>query len=148
MVRKPELPPISEEQLLYARILEVGVLLGLGMLLITFGLYVLGIVEPAVPVHDLPRYWTLNVHDYLEAINRDHLHREHLVIGWSWVTALRFGDYLNFLGIVLLAMVTVVCYLGILPTLLRKRDWAYSCMAVLEAFILSLAASGLLQVGH
>lgn len=148
MVSTPELPPINEEQLLYARILEVGVLAGLAMLLVTFGLYVLGIVEPAIPKHELPRYWTMNVHDYLEAINRDYLHRDHLVVGWSWISALRFGDYLNFLGIVLLSAVTVVCYLGILPTLLRKRDWAYSCMAALEAMILSLAASGLLQAGH
>jgi len=148
MGTRPELPPINEEQLLYARILEVGVLAGLATLLVTFGLYVLGLVEPAIPMHELPRYWTLNVHDYLEAINRDHLHRDHLVVGWSWISALRFGDYLNFLGIVLLSAVTVVCYVGILPTLLRKRDWAYSCMAALEAMILSLAASGLLQAGH
>lgn len=148
MVEQPELPAVNEEQLLYARILEIGVLLGLAMLLVTFGLYVLGVVEPAIPVRELPRYWGMNVHDYLETINRDHLHQEHLMIGWSWISALRFGDYLNFLGIVLLSAVTIVCYVGITPTLLRKRDYLYSAMTVIEVAILSLAASGLLQTGH
>ena len=39
MVSTPELPPINEEQLLYARILEVGVLAGLAMLLVTLSEY-------------------------------------------------------------------------------------------------------------
>jgi hypothetical protein len=148
MQKDVKTPVVNDEQLLYARILETGVYLGLALLVVTFALYVFGIVKPAVPLEDLPTYWTMNVHDYLNTINAEHLHRAHLVTGWSWVAVLNKGDYLNFSGIVLLCVVTVVCYVGIIPTLLRKRDFTYAVFAVLESLILALAASGVLSVGH
>ena len=43
---------------------------------------------------------------------------------------------------------TIVCFLGIVPTLVRKKDKAYVVMALLEVAILTLAASGILAVGH
>ncbi|MGD8700600.1 MAG: hypothetical protein PVJ43_14990 [Gemmatimonadales bacterium] len=143
-----ECPAADEEQLLYANILQVGMYIGLTLLLVTFALYTSGILAPAVPVEQLPDYWTMNVHDYLEATNRDHLHHEHPVSGWSWLTMLGKGDYLNFVGITLLSGVTIVCFVGIVPTLLRKQDTAYVVMALLEVAILVLAASGILAVGH
>ncbi len=141
-------PVVKDEQLLYARILETGVYIGLTILVVTFALYVFGVVEPAVPLEDLPTYWSMNVHDYLSTINAEHLHRAHLVTGWSWIAVLNKGDYLNFSGIVLLSGVTVACYVGIVPTLLRKRDFVYAAFAVVESLILALAASGVLNVGH
>ncbi|MFC1574738.1 DUF1634 domain-containing protein [Gemmatimonadota bacterium] len=138
----------GEEQLLYASILAKGMYLGLGILLVTFLLYVSGAVDPGVPIEELPNYWGLSAHEYLEAINHDFLHREEIVIGWGWVAVLGLGDYLNFVGIALLAGVTIVCYLGILPVLFRKRDWIYGTIAVLEILVLVLAASGIVKVGH
>ncbi len=143
-----ECPAADEEQLLYANILQVGMYLGLTLLLVTFALYTSGVVTPAVPVEQLPDYWSMNVDDYLEATNRDHLHHADPISGWSWLTVLGKGDYLNFLGIALLSGVTVVCYVGIVPTLIRKQDRAYVVMALLEVIILALAASGILAVGH
>ena len=143
-----ECPAADEEQLLYANILQVGMYFGLTLLLVTFALYTAGVVAPAVPVERLPDYWTMNVHDYLEAVNRDHLHREDPITGWSWLKVLGKGDYLNFLGIALLSGVTVVCFIGIVPTLIRKQDKAYVVMALLEVVILVLAARGILVVGH
>jgi hypothetical protein len=143
-----ETPQINEEQILYAKILEIGMYIGLAILLVTFALYGSGIVAPGIPVEELPKYWGMNAHDYLEATNRDHLHREHPITGWSWLSVLGKGDYLNFLGIALLSAVTIVCFLGIIPTLLRKKDKAYAAMALLEAAVLALAASGILTVGH
>ena len=58
------------------------------------------------------------------------------------------GDFLNFIGIAILGGVTIICYLAIIPTLLRKKDKAYVAMAFLEVIVLSLAASGILAVGH
>jgi hypothetical protein len=138
----------DDEQLLYASILEVGVYLGLVVLLVTFALYVSGAVAPSVPLRELPGYWHLSVHDYLEATNVEHLHHEHVITGWAWISVIGKGDYLNFLGIVLLAGVTIVCYLGIIPTLVRKHDRVYATMAAIEVLVLTLAASGVLAVGH
>jgi hypothetical protein len=58
------------------------------------------------------------------------------------------GDFLNFVGIAILAGVTIICYLAIVPTLLRKKDRAYLTMAIVEVLVLALAASGILSVGH
>ena len=145
---EPKSPQPNEEQLLYAKILEIGMYFGLVLLLVTFALYLTGVVEPGIPVEKLPDYWTMSAHDYLETTNHNHLHREHPVTGWSWVWVLSKGDYLNFIGIAVLSAITIVCFLGIIPTLLRKNDRTYAAMALLEAVILAAAASGILSVGH
>ena len=59
----------------------------------------------------------------------------------------RYGDFINFIGIALLAGVTIVCFLAIAPVLWKNGDKWYACFALLEALILGLAASGILSVG-
>ena len=104
-------------------------------------------LEPVIPIDRLPEFWTLGVSDYLHAVNTQFLHHDHVLTGWAWVSVLERGDYLNFVGIVVLSTVTLVCFLGIIPTLFRKRDYTYTAIAVLETLILALAASGVLTAG-
>lgn len=136
------------DQLLYAGILAKGMYLGLGILLVTFALYMTGLVQPGIPIEELPRLWTLSAHEYLEVVNHEFLHRPEVVTGWRWVFLLGTGDFLNFVGIALLSGVTIVCYLGVIPSLLRKKDWIYATIATLEVIVLTLAASGIVAVGH
>ena len=136
------------DQLLYAGILAKGMYLGLGLLLVTFALYMTGLVQPGIPIDELPRLWTLSAHEYLEVVNHEFLHRPEVVDGWRWVYVLGMGDYLNFVGIALLSAVTIVSYMGVIPSLLRKKDWIYATIATLEVIVLTLAASGLVAVGH
>ena len=136
------------EQVLYAKVLGIGMFFGLVTLALTFGLYVAGFPAPAVPLEQVPGYWHLSVDEYLEVVSHNHLLAEHPPTGWAWVTMVNKGDFLNFVGIAILAGITVVCYLAIVPTLLRKKDAAYVTMAILEALVLALAASGILAVGH
>lgn len=137
----------SDEQRLYATILAAGMYTGLALLLLTFVLYITGIIEPAVPVDRLESYWTLGVDRFNEVINAQYLHREHGLTGWWWLSALGHGDYLNFIGIAVLSGVTVICFVGIIPVLIRKGDWVYTAIAVAEVAVLVLAASGLLAAG-
>ena len=58
------------------------------------------------------------------------------------------GDFLNFLPVVLLSGVTILCYLFIEPGMFQRKDYWMACIALAEALILILAASGLLNVGH
>ena len=136
------------DQLLYASILAKGMYLGLAILLVTFVLYLTGAMQPGIPIEELPRLWTLSAHEYLEAVNHDFLHRPEVVDGWRWMALLGMGDYVNFIGIALLSAVTIVCYLGVLPSLLRKKDWIYSAIVAVQVLVLVLAASGLVAVGH
>jgi len=138
----------TEEQLLYAKILEKGMLVGLLLLFITFALYVFGIMPAAVPLDEISGYWNQPVHDYLVAINNNYLHLEHLPTGWAWVKLIGKGDFINFIPVAILSGVTIICYLAIVPGLFKRGDKAYAIMALVEVVILSLAASGLLAVGH
>ena len=138
----------QSEQLLYAKALEIGMYTGLVILFVTFSLYLSGILAPAVPLDQVSNYWNQGVHEYLEAVNADYWGMEHAPTGWAWVSMVGKGDFLNFIGIVILAGITIVCYLAIIPSLARKRDHAYLAMAVLEVLVLTLAASGFLAVGH
>ena len=128
------------EQLLYASILQKGMFVGIVTLFITFALYALSIMKPYIPLDEVSHYWTMNVHDYL--------HHAHIKTGWSWVGMLNYGDFINFIGVAILAGVTIICYLAIIPVLLKSNDKVYAVLAVLEALVLSLAASGILAVGH
>ncbi|MDG4475302.1 hypothetical protein [Thiovibrio frasassiensis] len=138
----------TEEQLQYAAILEKGMYAGLALMVITFALYVLRVLPPIVPRSEISTYWSMPVHDYLVAINTNFLHWETLPTGWSWMKLLGYGDFLNFLPVAILAGVTILCYMVITPGLFARGDKAMAFMAIAEAVILTLAASGLLSVGH
>ncbi|MFO0754523.1 MAG: hypothetical protein U0411_14510 [Thermodesulfovibrionales bacterium] len=129
----------TEEQIAYARVLDAGMKLGLLMLLITFFVYLTGILPPHVPVVELPKYWSMSVHKYLDATG---IHP-----GWAWLGMLGKGDFLNFTGVAFLAGVTILCYLRVVPILFRKNDTVYAVLALVEIFVLTLAASGLLRSG-
>ena len=129
----------SAEQIIYARTLEKGMLIGLFLLFVTFPLYVLGIMNPYIPLNAVSRYWSLSVADYL--------HAAEVEAGWSWVTMLGYGDFVNFIGVAFLAGTTVICYLSIIPTLLRNNDKIYAVLALVQVLVLSVAASGILGSG-
>jgi hypothetical protein len=129
----------SEEQMAYAGVLSIGMWLGLAVLVITFFVYIAGMLPSHVPIDDLPKYWTMRVHDYNVAL--------HAPTGWGWAALVGKGDYLNFIGIAMLSGLTILCYMVILPILIRKKDTAYVVIAIAEILVLSLAASGLLKVG-
>ena len=129
----------TPEQILYAKILEIGMYIGLLILLITFILYTFGIMNPYIPLDKISEYWTMNVEDYL--------HHANIKAGWTWLGMLKYGDFINFVGIAMLAGVTILCYVAIVPTLLRNKDRVYAVLALLEAVILAVAASGILGAG-
>ena len=129
----------TEEQLAYAKLLDIGMKLGLLTLIITFFIYVFGIFSPHIPLGELSNYWKLPVKEYLKAAD--------IHTGWSWVSMVGKGDFLNFIPIVFLAGVTILCYIRITPILFRKKDTIYAVLAIVEVLVLVLAASGVLKSG-
>lgn len=131
---------VSEEQFVYAGWLDIGMKLGFVLLLGTFFIYLSGVTTPHVPVTELPLYWSMPVNEYLQAAN--------VHTGWSWLSLVGKGDFMNFIGIAFLSGVTIACFLRIAPILFRNGDTVYGVIAVLEVLVLALAASGVLVVGH
>jgi hypothetical protein len=87
----------------------------------------------------IPKLWGHGVDEYLKLTNSPH--------GWGWVALLSKGDFLNYIGFAFLSFMTVLCYLVLVKGYIRKKDWIYATIAILEILVLSLAASGLLGSG-
>jgi len=130
---------VSKEQILYANILNAGMLIGLVSLILIFILYVSGILEALIPLEKVQEYWVMSVHEYLK--------QSGIQTGWAWLGKLNFGDMLSLLPIAFLSLLTVICYLVMLPELICKKDTAYIVIAILEIIVLLFAASGILATG-
>jgi uncharacterized membrane protein len=51
---------------------------------------------------------------------------------------------LNFVPIAFLSLLTIICYISLIPGLLRKKDTTYTVIAIVEIIVLLVAASGIL----
>ncbi len=129
----------SREQMQYADLLFYGCWAGLIIMILTYAAYISGLVAPHVPPEDIPRYWSQPVAHYLR--------EAHVPTGWGWVKLLKQGDFLNFIGIVLLAGLSMICYLRLIPSLLRKKDFYMAAIAVAEVIVMLVAASGIAGSG-
>lgn len=126
-----------EADLVYARCLLAGTALALGLIALETFAYVTGLVSPYIPLADLPRVWTLPMKDYLAAAK--------VPAGWGWVALATRGDYLNFVGIAVLASVTLACHLRLLAHYLARRDRAYAALVAAQLVVMLAAASSLLN---
>lgn len=129
----------TEEQLAYARVLDIGMKAGLFILVLTFFVYLTGILTPHIPIKELPQYWGMPVHEYLKAAG--------LNSGWAWTDLAGRGDFLNFIGIAFLSGLTILCYMRLVPILFRKKDMVYCMLAIMEILVLVFAASGIMKTG-
>jgi hypothetical protein len=139
MEHKENSTKASPEQIRYANLLFNGCWGAIALLFLTYLLYVTGIIEAHVPMDKLPSYWSRSVQHYVEAAD--------VPVGWGWVRLLGTGDFLNFLGIAMLAGLTIVGYLTLIPAYLRSKDLPFLTIVVLEILVLLMAASGLLGTG-
>lgn len=128
-----------EEQFIYAHILDRVMKIGFVVLVITFMVYIFEILTAHIPIRDLPKYWGLPVHEYVEVSK--------INTGWSWVGMVGKGDFVNFIGISFLAGTTIICYIGVVPVFFKKKDIVFFILSLLEIFVLIFAASGILRGG-
>lgn len=135
---KQSLKP-SREQIIYANLLLMGMVAGIIILMVTYAIYLTGILTPHVDMQLITGNWGKGIHDYLEITHSPH--------GWGWAALLLKGDFLNYIGFALLGLMTIICYLVLVRGFLRKKDWIFAVISILEILVLSLAASGILGGG-
>jgi hypothetical protein len=135
---KEDLQP-TREQIIYANLLIIGVWAGIIILVATYAIYVIGILPSHVEMSLIPKVWGKGVSEYLEMTHSPH--------GWGWISLLAKGDFLNYIGFALLALMTIACYLVLVRGYSRQKDWIFAAIAVLEIVVLSVAASGILGTG-
>ena len=129
----------SPAQLRYADTLFYGALLGFVTMLVTYTLYVLGVLTPQIPLEEMPRLWSQSAAAYRAAGN--------IPQGWGWLALVGKGDMCNFIGIAFLAALTIFCFVQLAIGLVRQKQWLMAIIAILEVLVLSLAASGVLVAG-
>lgn len=120
------------EQDIYARWVDAGTRVGFVVLLVTFLVYAFGLLDPLVPPQELGRLWHLPAGRYVAAVDGP--------TGWGWLALLSRSDYLNYLGVALLACITTVAYARILPLLLAQGDRVRAAIAALQIAVLVAAA--------
>ena len=133
-----DLKPMPE-QIAYANILFIGAWSGIVLMMVTYILYVSGIMSPHVDILVITQNWNKGVDEFLKIINAPH--------GWGWVTLLNKGDFLNYLGLVFIAVLTIICYIFLIIGYGKRNDWAYFAICLIEVLVLATAASGILGSG-
>ena len=128
------------DQQIYARWLDWGTRLALTALVAAFLAYVFGLTPAALPLAEMPRVWSLPLERYLALSGAP--------VGWGWLAMLDKGEYQNLVAVALLGLVTVACYLRVLPLALARGDRLQAAIIVAQVLVLVLAASGLLAGGH
>jgi disulfide bond formation protein DsbB len=127
------------EQLAYANLLFIGAWAGIVLMIITYIIYLGGILPAHVDLTLITQNWDKGVDEYLEITKSPH--------GWGWLSLMNKGDFLNFVGIALLAVLTLICYLLLIAGYQKRKDRIYLVIAILEVLVLGLAASGILGAG-
>jgi hypothetical protein len=123
----------------YARWLDFATRAGFVVSLCAFLLYVSGILPPYVPLQQLTQLWGLPVARFLEVTGAP--------AGWGWLALIARADYLNLAAVALFGLVTLACYLRIIPLLLRSGERLQAAIAIAQVVVLAAAASGLFTGG-
>jgi len=129
----------TQDQIIYANLLVIGVWTGIAIMLVTYSIYMFELLPVHVDTSFIPKVWNKGVGEYLEITHSPH--------GWGWVSLLAKGDFLNYIGFVLLGLMTLLCFIVLLRGYLRQKNWIFSIIAFLEILVLTLAASGILGTG-
>ncbi|MBF0104016.1 MAG: DUF1634 domain-containing protein [Deltaproteobacteria bacterium] len=127
------------EQITYANILFFGAWIGIFIMILTYVVYATGLITPHVDIMLIIQNWDKGVDEYMHITNSPR--------GWEWLTLLDKSDYLNFVGLVLIALLTIVCYLFLMVGYKKKKDWIYFFICLFEIIVLAFAASGILDAG-
>jgi hypothetical protein len=135
-MRGPQGVTQSAPQLRYALLVEWGTRIGLVVLAASFIAYVAGWAPAHVPPHELPRYWSQPVAQFLVQTGSPQ--------GWGWLALLHRSDMLGLAGIVILAGSSAIAVLALLPLYLRQGDRPFAVLCLLQAGVLITAASGVL----
>lgn len=127
------------EQITYANLLFFGAWVGIFLMMLTYIIYLSGFMVPHVDIGLIISNWDKGVNEYLEITHSPH--------GWGWLALLNRGDFLNYIGLALIALLTILCYFILMIGYSKRKDWAFFIISLLEIVVLSLAASGIFGSG-
>jgi hypothetical protein len=131
---------VLEEQLAYARVLDVLIKIGFAGLLASFVLYVARVLPPYVEMETLATLWHLPLDEDLARTGTPSA-------PWEWTRFLEFGDIVNYVPVAFIGSVSFICLARVLPVFAKKGDVAYTVIVLVQLVVIALAASGVLVAG-
>jgi hypothetical protein len=123
---------MKSEAELYARWLDWGTRVALAVLIASFLAYAFALLDPHLPPQELAKLWAFPVDHYIAASGAP--------TGWDWLQLLHKSDYLVFVGVALLGLVSVLCYARIVPLLVGQGERLRAAIAVAQIVVLLAAA--------
>jgi hypothetical protein len=127
-------------QATYARWLDAATRIGFAVSLVAFLVYVSGLVEPLVPLEELPRLWSLPASRFVALTGEP--------TGWGWLALLGKSDFLNLGAVALFGLVTLACYARIVPLLFAAGERPQAWIALAQVLVLAGAAAGVFTGGR
>jgi hypothetical protein len=131
---------LGAEQEHYARWLERGSRVGFALLVVGLLVYVTEMIEPHVPIGQLPALWTLPAERFLQVTG--------ISPGWGWAALAHRSDLMNLAGIAVLAGCSILPLGAALAAFRARGERTFAVLCALQIAVLLLAASGLLTGGH
>jgi len=128
--------PIEPAQLSYATLLVWLVRSGLVSMSVLFVVYAAGWVPAAIPIGEVSTYWAMDASTYAVTAG--------VPTGWQWIRFLDDGGVLAFLGAILFPVSATIAALAAAAFFARHRVGVYALIALAEAVVLVIAATGVL----
>jgi hypothetical protein len=128
-------PAANREATRYATMLRLGSGLAIVILALGFAILALDTLPTQVSAAALAHFWALPLADFIKATGS--------FTGWQWLGRPAQGDSAGLLGVALMAGCSMAGLAAVLPSALRRRDWALVGLAAAQLGLMVLAASGL-----
>ncbi|MFP4374386.1 MAG: hypothetical protein ACLFPO_08645 [Spirochaetaceae bacterium] len=125
-----------EPEPFYARILRRVVNFGTIFMLVSFVIYAFDILPSVTAADRVPTAWHLPADEGAPLIGRPPL--------WHWLSHPDRPDLLTLGSLTVLAATTPIAFIALSVRFLRRRDFAYALMVLMQLGVLLLAASGMI----
>lgn len=134
---RSQIDPVQRD---FASVLTWIVRIGLIVMLVTFGLYVSGIVDSSAPVDTIADHWELSASEYRTVTESEE--------GWRWITQIGDGATLAFAALAFFPLAIIVAMIIAAVLYAKHRLTAHAVIAAALALVLTVAATGLLSIGQ
>jgi len=132
--------PTPVENLVYSKVMEVGVYAGLAVTVVGFGLLVTGALPACLPMDEAPNVWHLSAQEVSRHFG--------IPTGLGWLGKARCADILSRVGLAMLSSTMILAHCFGYCHFMKKRDRLFANIVLVGTLILLLAVSGLTSGGH
>ncbi|MDH4247104.1 MAG: hypothetical protein OEW39_04735 [Deltaproteobacteria bacterium] len=124
----------------FASMETLGVRIGLAVVISAFVLYLTNILPPVIPIADLITLVSVDASTFTST--------NHIPVGWAWLRLMGHGDILSLAGIMVLLGSIFLAYLALIPLCLRRKDFIYLALVIVQLAVFVLAGGGWITAGH